>query len=141
MTNNNLVDAYKHMHPELHPTTYLQGPKRLPSDYRISAFPHRDFFHAVDPAVRKLKSSNPRRVVNYMDSLETFFTNQNILQRVLKLQQDYMNQNYNSVKLNKRYGQLDRIITEGMLLTEKSCCRSKHGYVSSIKLARAGKLV
>eukprot|EP00957_Ditylum_brightwellii_P098210 7483154-Ditylum_brightwellii.AAC.1 len=29
MTDNDLVDAYKHMHPESHPATYLQGQKRL----------------------------------------------------------------------------------------------------------------
>eukprot|EP00957_Ditylum_brightwellii_P091892 6996684-Ditylum_brightwellii.AAC.1 len=63
-----------------------------------------------------------------MDSLETYFTNQNILQRVLKLQQDYVNRNYDRVELNKRYKQLDKIIMEGMLLAKKSCCRSKHGY-------------
>eukprot|EP00957_Ditylum_brightwellii_P170655 12990084-Ditylum_brightwellii.AAC.1 len=52
-----------------------------------------------------------------------------------------MNQNHDRVELNRRYKQLGRIITEGMLLAEKSCCRSKHGYAWSTKFARAGKLV
>eukprot|EP00957_Ditylum_brightwellii_P143027 10898024-Ditylum_brightwellii.AAC.1 len=115
ITDNGLVDAYKHMHPESHPATYLRGQKR--PDYMfithglIPALRETDYlpFHTgiysdhcalwadfnpkvlflgdisspVDPAIRKLKTSNPMRVDNCMDSLETYFINQNILQRVL----------------------------------------------------------
>eukprot|EP00957_Ditylum_brightwellii_P076211 5793103-Ditylum_brightwellii.AAC.1 len=95
---------------------------------------------AVDPAIWKLKTSNPKQVDNYMDALEVFFTNQNILTRALQLQQDFLDRTHDLSVLINRYEQLDRIITKGMLSVEKSCCKSKHGYAWLIKLVRAGKL-
>eukprot|EP00957_Ditylum_brightwellii_P026082 1971919-Ditylum_brightwellii.AAC.1 len=62
-----------------------------------------------------------------MDALEAFFTSQNILTRTLQLQQDFLDRTNDISELSNRYKQLDRIITEGMLSAEKSCCRSKHG--------------
>eukprot|EP00957_Ditylum_brightwellii_P184249 14033770-Ditylum_brightwellii.AAC.1 len=87
MTDNDLVNAYKNMHPDLHLTTYLQGHKRLDymlitPDFNPEVLFLGDINSAVDPAARKLKTSNPPWVDNYMDVLETFFTNQNILQRI-----------------------------------------------------------
>eukprot|EP00957_Ditylum_brightwellii_P143501 10932178-Ditylum_brightwellii.AAC.1 len=79
-----------------------------------------DISSAIDPAAQRLKTSSPIWVDNYMDALETFFTNQNILQRVLQLEQDYMNWNYDRAELTQMYKQLDRIITEGMLSVEKA---------------------
>eukprot|EP00957_Ditylum_brightwellii_P004631 352132-Ditylum_brightwellii.AAC.1 len=34
-----------------------------------------DLSSSVDPTARKLKSTNPKRVENFTDALETFFTN------------------------------------------------------------------
>eukprot|EP00957_Ditylum_brightwellii_P026833 2029005-Ditylum_brightwellii.AAC.1 len=113
INKNDLIDAYKHLHLDSNPATYLRGHKRL--DYvftTLGLFPalraagyllfhtgifsdhsalfvdfdpeslfHRDLSSLVDPAMRKLKSTNPQRVDNYSDTLQAYFEAHNILER------------------------------------------------------------
>eukprot|EP00957_Ditylum_brightwellii_P196539 14974747-Ditylum_brightwellii.AAC.1 len=68
---NGLIDVYRHLYPDSHPTTYLRGNKQLyyvlitsgllPAVLAAEILFLGDLSSSVDPARRKLKSTNPQR--------------------------------------------------------------------------------
>eukprot|EP00957_Ditylum_brightwellii_P016020 1207259-Ditylum_brightwellii.AAC.1 len=173
MDENDLVDVYKHLHPDSHLVTYLRGNKRLdyvcitpgliPALRAAGCLPFHtgifsdhsalfvnfdpeilflgNLFSSIDPAMRKLKSTNPQRVDNYLEMLQAYFAAYNILERVQQLEEDFEMRLSNFIHLIDKYEVLDRSIIEAMLAAEQLCCKSKHGYAWSIKLVQTGKRV